>query len=81
MVCFYNWNDKILVDFNSNVDFETNDKDFYVFVVKNEENYHIVGWCVNGILKNKRIKVSAKKKIIPRCKLCLKTAVCITDIC
>ena len=58
---FYNWNDKILVDFNSNVDFETNDKDFYVFVVKNEENYHIVGWCVNGILKNKRIKVSAKK--------------------
>lgn len=58
---FYNLNDKILVDFNSKVNFETNGEDFFVFLVKHEDNYHIVGWCDKAKLENKRIKVLGKK--------------------
>lgn len=59
---FYSCNNKILVDFDAVIDFDSNsDTDFFLFLVKNRRNYHIVGWCDNGNLSRQRIKVFGRK--------------------
>lgn len=54
---------KMLIDFNADVTFipETTDKDLYVFLVKVNDNYNIVGWCSKGILARERITVKHSK--------------------
>lgn len=46
----------IIVDFDATVDFDTeeNNSDIFLFLVKVEHNYHIVGWCTNGFLYKNR---------------------------
>lgn len=56
-------NQSILVDFDAKVTFNTSnhEKMFYVFLVECNNNYHIVGWCQNGILYNSKQIVKHKK--------------------
>ena len=45
--------EKILVDFEADINFVLSDfqeDDMVVFLVENGNHYHIVGWCTNGLL-------------------------------
>ena len=56
-------NKSIIVDFNAKVTFTTegNNDDFFLFLVKVNHNYHVVGWCINGFLYKNRQNIKHGK--------------------